>query len=479
MSVNPASIPVPHPGLAFCQAAERNVTKLGEWVRGEEHKTVAADAALAIRTLLAALEAPASSEGSEPVAWVGDYRKSDGTTDHYVMIGRDGREMSLQMHGIRGRAEYEAAEINHVLTGSPKPEFDQFDLDPPTPEPAPKPVRQVRMWLVEHEWKPRSGAVRGSGATSYHDARHTLEADVDAEVARIKALPEVAWVKKTPLYADLVDASVPEFTGLAKRKLDDLLERGWRINGYSIIKDGDIGLATAGAFVGWFSVAERNAEAAQAALDRAKNQLAPEVSTLIDLLHTAKRMVANVQARPVGLAAGTSKSDPFGVAFGALDSVITALQAKPAASACPAPGPDADTYYAKGQDGPWYEALGDKEFAWELTKAAQDLNDTGLGDDLDKWMPFQVMIADAADRIERLLKTGALPEGWMAVPLEITDQMQEAAMEVLLHRGDIYAREDGTIVIETITPKDLWDELLRVVAASRPSAQEVGEAEVG
>lgn len=62
-----------------------------------------------------------------------------------------------------------------------------------------------------------------------------------------------------------------------------------------------------------------------------------------------------------------------------------------------------DTYYAKGKDGPWLEALSDKDFASALTEAAQDLNDTGLGDDLDKWMPFQVMIADAANRIVRLI----------------------------------------------------------------------------
>jgi len=64
-----------------------------------------------------------------PVAWVADYKKSDGTTDYFVMIGKDGREMSLHMHRIRGRAEYEAAEINHVLTGSKKPEFDDFDVE--------------------------------------------------------------------------------------------------------------------------------------------------------------------------------------------------------------------------------------------------------------------------------------------------------------------------------------------------------------
>jgi len=64
-------------------------------------------------------------------AFVADYLKSDGTTDYYVMIGSGVREMSLHMHRIRGRAEYEAAEINHVINGSPKPEFEDFDVDGP------------------------------------------------------------------------------------------------------------------------------------------------------------------------------------------------------------------------------------------------------------------------------------------------------------------------------------------------------------
>lgn len=62
-------------------------------------------------------------------AWVADYKKSDGTYDYFVMIGRDDREMSVHSHKIRGRAEYEAAEFNHIFSGSPRPEFDDFNLD--------------------------------------------------------------------------------------------------------------------------------------------------------------------------------------------------------------------------------------------------------------------------------------------------------------------------------------------------------------
>jgi hypothetical protein len=61
------------------------------------------------------------------------------------------------------------------------------------------------------------------------------------------------------------------------------------------------------------------------------------------------------------------------------------------------------TYYDKGKDAPWFEALSDKEFATEACYMAQDINDTGLGDDLDKWFPFQAVISDAASRIKRLI----------------------------------------------------------------------------
>ena len=64
-----------------------------------------------------------------PSSYVADYRKSDGTFDYFVMLRCADREMSLHSHRIRGRAEYEAAEINHVLIGSLKPTFDDFDVD--------------------------------------------------------------------------------------------------------------------------------------------------------------------------------------------------------------------------------------------------------------------------------------------------------------------------------------------------------------
>lgn len=72
------------------------------------------------------------------------------------------------------------------------------------------------------------------------------------------------------------------------------------------------------------------------------------------------------------------------------------------ASSCQPPQHGDESYYSKGKTAEWWVDLTDEQFAWELICAAQDLNDTGLGDDLDKWMPHQVMLADAANRIKRL-----------------------------------------------------------------------------
>lgn len=65
------------------------------------------------------------------------------------------------------------------------------------------------------------------------------------------------------------------FSGVAKRKLDDLTsdQRGWKICGYAIEKDGKYGLVTTGAFVGWWSVAEENANAAEARVRELEQKL--------------------------------------------------------------------------------------------------------------------------------------------------------------------------------------------------------------
>lgn len=60
LAVAEAVEPVVWPGREFCETAERNVMRLAEHLRGNRHHAIAADAGLAIRTLLAS-PPPASS----------------------------------------------------------------------------------------------------------------------------------------------------------------------------------------------------------------------------------------------------------------------------------------------------------------------------------------------------------------------------------------------------------------------------------
>lgn len=60
-SRDPIEHEVPWPGRKFCETAERNVLELSKWLKGDDDKTVASDAALAIKTLLSAISlSPAS-----------------------------------------------------------------------------------------------------------------------------------------------------------------------------------------------------------------------------------------------------------------------------------------------------------------------------------------------------------------------------------------------------------------------------------
>lgn len=62
-----------------------------------------------------------------------------------------------------------------------------------------------------------------------------------------------------------------------------------------------------------------------------------------------------------------------------------------------------------------------------------------------------------------------VPEGFVIVPVEPTPEMKDAAMEVLLHRGNIYEDHNGNIVVESITPRYLMEAL--IAAAPQPSAK--------
>jgi hypothetical protein len=129
-------------------------------------------------------------------------------------------------------------------------------------------VARLARW--SKQLKGRSGA---SGARSYTD-RMAVD-DADAAVAMSDALALIS-----SLVAERVQQ--PQFEGLPKRKLDDLLARGWEISGYAIHKDGEHGLVTTGGFVGWFTTAQNNASEAERLLAEARAER-DELQQLFDL----------------------------------------------------------------------------------------------------------------------------------------------------------------------------------------------------
>lgn len=71
-------------------------------------------------------------------AWVGEMKTSAGT-DFYVCVGRDTGNpldrtyLTPNKYSIRGRAEYDVAEWNHLLGHGPKPDILAFDTDTTPP----------------------------------------------------------------------------------------------------------------------------------------------------------------------------------------------------------------------------------------------------------------------------------------------------------------------------------------------------------
>lgn len=82
--------------------------------------------------------AQAGASGGELRAWVGDMKTSAGM-DYYVCVGRDTGNpfdrtyLTPNKYSIRGRAEYDVAEWNHLLGHGPKPDILAFDTDATPP----------------------------------------------------------------------------------------------------------------------------------------------------------------------------------------------------------------------------------------------------------------------------------------------------------------------------------------------------------
>lgn len=117
-------------------------------------------------------------------------------------------------------------------------------------------------------------AFREGGRQKAIDAINALRTAIQQAEAQQPTMPEpVAWMLPrdgddcavfrepqdypfaatgwTPLYTHPAP-SVPEFSRIAKRKLDELQEQGFAITGYAIQRGTERGFITDGGFVGWW-----------------------------------------------------------------------------------------------------------------------------------------------------------------------------------------------------------------------------------
>ncbi len=108
------------------------------------------------------------------------------------------------------------------------------------------------------------------------------------------------------------------------------------------------------------------------------------------------------------------------------------VYASPVPASEPEPVALERTYYTEGKDCPFYEALSDKEFAWEATKMAQDLADMDTRE-LEEILPFVGVLSLAADRIERLANPVPTPDGAVeALRCGVTPDQYETASNHLI-----------------------------------------------
>lgn len=96
---------------------------------------------------------------------------------------------------------------------------------------------------------------------------------------------------------------------------------------------------------------------------------------------------------------------------------------------------------------------------------------------VDKAFPAGTQLHTAA----QVLAMGRVPPGWQAVPVDRTEEMKRAAMELLLDGLDIYVNGQDQIVIETDAPRRIWKAMLaaapRPPAAQEPSSTADGASE--
>jgi hypothetical protein len=117
-------------------------------------------------------------------------------------------------------------------------------------------VAKLRGLATEAALRLIAGAFRRDGEQLSSDRRPRFSIptrpDHDDDCVVTDSLKQAADALSRPLN-DTGTVKGLEFEGVAKRKLDDLMARGWRVSGYSIMDEtGKHGFVTTGGFVGWW-----------------------------------------------------------------------------------------------------------------------------------------------------------------------------------------------------------------------------------
>lgn len=100
---------------------------------------------------------------------------------------------------------------------------------------------------------------------------------------------ELAWRDQQ---VEALRAQLPDFQGLPKRKLEDLLTQGYRINGFAIARevegsDPQRGFITVDGLVGWWTPGLQALERAHEAMEKLKGRIG-EMSELLDATTTER-----------------------------------------------------------------------------------------------------------------------------------------------------------------------------------------------
>ena len=91
---------------------------------------------MAIGSIYEPLSASAQPRGAIR-CYVGETKEScDAGPKYWVTIERDGKTITPYHTFIRGRAEYEVAEWDHLLNGAPEPDILAYETDAPTATPS-------------------------------------------------------------------------------------------------------------------------------------------------------------------------------------------------------------------------------------------------------------------------------------------------------------------------------------------------------